>query len=248
MMRSRLLLAWRLLALQFTLDRLLVLLQSFLDRFLVAFVHLVIFLGHVAADVLLVMSHLSDYVEERWDLELFLLLGRFDSEERRLVVHVEERLDQVVLLVVDEALPALLQDTLRLILVLLDHLNVLASRNLSLLLDSTACMIGPRIMAVGKRVILSSLAEEVLVSFIAALQEYFFDVEDLDFDALGILDLQLARDPKQELLVEGGWSWNANVFAHRFHALVNLFVESPLLVPDDREVGMAHPGVDKLLI
>lgn len=55
----------------------------------------------------MLVSHITDNLDERREANLRLLLGSFDPEERRASVDVDERVYLEVLLLIDEALAEL---------------------------------------------------------------------------------------------------------------------------------------------
>ena len=108
-----------------------------------------------------VMRDLPNNFDEARNLQLLLVLCRLDAEQRRLAVDVEERLHQVVLRLVDEALACFLEDLALHVSGLLEHLDVLSRRDLTLLFDPLLVFERAHLMAVGEHIVFARLANEV---------------------------------------------------------------------------------------
>ena len=102
-------------------------------------------------------------------------------------------------------------------------------------------------MTVRERVVFASFTQEVL-HHVADLEEGLFNLEVFHLDILGSLNLEVAGDSKQELFVKSSRGGQADVAGDGLDTLVDLLLESHILIINDVEVGVANPGIDELLI
>ena len=114
----------------------------------------------------------------------------FYSKHRWLLVHIEQSFHHEVLSLVDEALAelfALDESGGR----LLQHLDVFAGGQLSLLLDSLLSDILSNLMRVNVRVIFTNFAQESLRILLSLSQKYFLCLKDFSFDIVWRVDIEL---------------------------------------------------------
>lgn len=120
-----------------------------MDCFFVALRHLIGVLRHRTRGIILViLSHILQHLHKWWYLDLFALLGGLYPEQTGCAVHVAEGLDHEVLLLVDEALPDLLQLLHRGVPLALQQLDVLTCTNLPLLHYALVILVEPNLMVV----------------------------------------------------------------------------------------------------
>jgi len=161
-----------------------------------------------------------------------------------LPVDVQEGFDEEVLLVVDKALTYLFESFLALVSALFEEFDVFTCRDLPPLLNSLSSGVASDLVTVSKRIILACLSQKVLGG-VTLDQEHLFNLEEFKLHTLGSHDLKVPMCTQQELLVEVGGCRESDVLADGLDALVDLLLEASLLVGDDREVGVADPGVDE---
>ena len=169
---------------------------------------LLVFIWHLPADlgdhtrcVPVILSNLSEQLYEIRYLDVTLLFRRLNSQQRWLLVHVQECLNHEVLAFIDETLAEFLQfdETSR---CLLQHLDVLPGCQWSLFEDTLISDVLSHLMRVDVRVILAYLSNEVLSRVFGRLQEGLIDLKDLLFDLFGRVYVKHAwQGDQQELLM-----------------------------------------------
>lgn len=138
-------------------SRLQQLLLDFLDVF---FGHHVIVVSHEPCLVVIVICDFADHLQEGRQLHLHSFRGAVDSQDRWVVIDVQESFNHEVLALVDETLSRFLDFSLRMVGIL-DQLYELTRRNLSLLLDFLAIDFVAHLVTVGECVVLAHLAQNV---------------------------------------------------------------------------------------
>ena len=109
---------------------------------------------------MVVIRDLADHFQEGRQLHLHSVGGAVDSQDRWVVIDVQESFNHEVLALVDETLSRFLDFSLRKVWIL-DQLYELTRRNLSLFLDFLAIDFVAHLVTVGECVILAHLAQNV---------------------------------------------------------------------------------------
>jgi hypothetical protein len=152
--------------------------------------HFIILLSHSLSDEVLIISHLFNNLEEIRNRNLFVFSWSFNSQQRWGIVNVQKCLHQEILGFVDETLSDFVQIPLVWTLLLLDEFYVFSGRNLPPFFDSLTLLVGPHLMAIGKRVVFTSLSKEIFDLVCRCDEEHFFNLKYLHLDMLGHHDFK----------------------------------------------------------
>ena len=223
--------------------------RKFPDRLLVFLRHLPTVLSNLSGRILVDLGHFSEDLYKGWDADFRMVLARFNAQQGRLLVDVQESLDHEVLSFVDEALAEFLQlDKARSSLI--EHLDVLSSRKLALFLDSLLVLVLAYLVSVDVGIVLANLPDESFCGGFGTLQECLFSLEHLFLDVLGCIDVKHAGHcHEEELLMVSSWGWKSNGLEYGVDTSVNLSCKAvPFCVINNSELGVTNPRVDEILI
>jgi len=214
----------------------------FMDCLLVNLRHLPPVLCHRGCLVIHFLSHLSQNLHERRNLDILGFFCRLNSHYGRCSLHVDEGVHHEILLLVNEALANFLDLFLGWVL-LVEELYVLTSRYLSFLENFFIVSCKSNFVTVNERIILAHFPYPVVHFLSSSYQEAFFLLEIFLLDAPGNLDVVVLSRYEQEFLDKSRRGRHANEFQDCLKALVNLPLEG-MGVLYDTEMGVSHVSID----
>jgi len=161
--------------------------QALLDGNHVILGHFVVLSGHHPGLISVVVGDLTDNFKEGRQLGLAFLSGALYSDNRGMVLQVQESLHHEVLPIVDEAL-ARLDDLLHGDVGVLAQLDVLTRSNLPLFLNFLAIDFVAHLMTISKRVVFADFAQNVSLTHLGR-NERLLELEAFFLDASGHVNL-----------------------------------------------------------
>lgn len=189
-------------------------------------------------------------MNKRGYLEFFELFTRFYSQQRRLLVHIQKRLDNEILRLINEALSEFLQfyETLS---SLVQHFNVFSRLKLTFLQDSLLVEILAHFVRVNIRIILANFPYKRLESLpCGRFQESLLDLKHFFFNIFWSLDVKLALDcGEQELFVES--LLRRQTYCGEYSVNTALYFASKserVLVVNYGEGWVADPRINQFLV